>query len=92
MKNFFKQFFKDKFATASLVVLLLLYISIFLANFIAVYPKKYSNRNLSYAPPSNIYFITPEGKPTSPYTYTYIRKFDKDSPSMYFIPDRTQKY
>ncbi len=92
MKNFFKQFFKDKFATASLVVLLLLYISIFLANFIAVYPKNYSNRNLSYAPPSNIYFITPEGKLTRPYTYNYIRKFDKDSLRMYFIQDRTQKY
>lgn len=92
MKNFFKQFFKDKFATTSLVVLLLLYISIFLANFIAVYPKNYSNRNLSYAPPSNIYFITPEGKLTRPYTYNYIRKFDKDSLRMYFIQDRTQKY
>ena len=92
MKNFFKQFFKDKFATASLVVLLLLYISIFLANFIAVYPKNYSNRNLSYAPPSNIYFITPEGKFTRPYTYNYIRKFDKDSLRMYFVQDRTQKY
>ena len=92
MKNFFKQFFKDKFATASLVVLLLLYISIFLANFIAVYPKNYSNRNLSYAPPSNIYFITPEGKLMRPYTYNYIRKFDKDSLRMYFIQDRTQKY
>ena len=92
MKNFFKQFFKDKFATASLIVLLLLYISIFLANFIAVYPKNYSNRNLSYAPPSNIYFITPEGKLMRPYTYNYIRKFDKDSLRMYFIQDRTQKY
>ncbi len=92
MRNFFKQFFKDKFATASLVVLLLLYISIFLANFIAVYPKNYSNRNLSYAPPSNIYFITPEGKLTRPYTYNYIRKFDKNSLRMYFIQDRSQKY
>lgn len=92
MRNFFKQFFKDKFATASLAVLLLLYISIFLANFIAVYPKNYSNRNLSYAPPSNIYFITPEGKLTRPYTYNYIRKFDKNSLRMYFIQDRSQKY
>lgn len=92
MRNFFKQFFKDKFATASLVVLLLLYISIFLANFIAVYPKNYSNRNLSYAPPSNIYFITPEGKLTRPYTYNYVRKFDKNSLRMYFIQDRSQKY
>lgn len=92
MKNFFKQFFTDKFATISLCVLLILYIAIFLANFIALYPKDFSNRNLSYAPPSNVYFITPEGKLSRPYTYNYIRKFDKDSLIMYFVQDRTQKY
>ena len=92
MKNFFKQFFTDKFATISLCVLLILYIAIFLANFIALYPKDFSNRNLSYAPPSNVYFITPEGKLSRPYTYKYIRKFDKDSLRMYFVQDRTQKY
>ena len=92
MKNFFKQFFTDKFATISLCVLLILYIAIFLANFIALYPKDFSNRNLSYAPPSNVHFITPEGKLSRPYTYNYIRKFDKDSLRMYFVQDRTQKY
>lgn len=92
MKNFFKQFFTDKFATISLCVLLILYIAIFLANFIALYPKDFSNRNLSYAPPSNVYFITSEGKLSRPYTYNYIRKFDKDSLRMYFVQDRTQKY
>ena len=92
MKNFFKQFFTDKFATISLCVLLILYIAIFLANFIALYPKDFSNRNLSYAPPSNVYFITPEGKLSRLYTYNYIRKFDKDSLRMYFVQDRTQKY
>lgn len=92
MKNFFKQFITDKFATISLCVLLILYIAIFLANFIALYPKDFSNRNLSYAPPSNVYFITPEGKLSRPYTYNYIRKFDKDSLRMYFVQDRTQKY
>ena len=92
MASFFKQFFKDKFATASLCILLALYIAIFFANFIAVYPKDFSNRNLSYAPPSNVYFITPEGKLSRPYTYNYIRKFDKDSLRMYFVQDRSQKY
>ena len=92
MRNFFKQFFKDKFATASLCILALLYLSILLADFIAPYPKDFSNRNLSYAPPSNVYFITPEGKLSRPYTYNYIRKFDKDTLRMYFIQDRSQKY
>ena len=76
MRNFFKQFLKDKFAIISSFVLLLLYSAIFLANFIAPYPKDFSDRKLSYAPPSNVYFITPEGKLSRPYTYNYIRKFD----------------
>ena len=63
-----------------------------MADFIAPYPKDFSNRNLSYAPPSNVYFITPEGKLSRPYTYNYIRKFDKDTLRMYFIQDRSQKY
>ena len=92
MKNFFKQFFKDKFATTSLCVLAFLYLSILLADFIAPYPKDFSNRNLSYAPPSNVYFITPEGKLSRPYTYNYIRKFDKDALRMYFVQDRSQKH
>ncbi len=92
MKNFFKQFLKDKFAVLSSIILIGLYLAIFLANFIAPYPKDYSNRKLSYAPPSNVYFIAPEGKLTRPYTYNYIRKFDKDTLRMYFVQDRTQKY
>ena len=92
MKNFLKQFLKDKFAVLSSIILIGLYLAIFLANFIAPYPKDYSNRKLSYAPPSNVYFITPEGKLTRPYTYNYIRKFDKETLRMYFVQDRTQKY
>lgn len=92
MRNFFKQFLKDKFAIMSSFVLLILYSAIFLANFIAPYPKDFSDRKLSYAPPSNVYFITPEGKLSRPYTYNYVRKFDKNSLRMYFVQDRSQKY
>lgn len=92
MKNFIKQFFKDKFATVAFVVLVLLYLGIFLANFIAPYPKDFSNRKLSYAPPSNIYVVTPEGKLSLPYTYNYIRKFDKASLRTYFVQDRSKKH
>ena len=92
MRNFFKQFLKDKFAIISSFVLLILYSAIFLANFIAPYPKDFSDRKLSYAPPSNVYFITPEGKLSRPYTYNYVRKFDKNSLRMYFVQDRSQKY
>ena len=92
MREFFKQFFKDKISLIALSILVILYIAIFLANFIALYPKDFSNRKMSYAPPSNVYFITPEGKFSRPYTYNYIRKFDKNSLKTYFIQDRSQKY
>lgn len=92
MANFFKQFIKDKFAVISLFVLVVLYFAISFANFIAPYPKDFSNRKLSYAPPSNVYFITPENKLSRPYTYNYIRKFDKDTLRTYFVQDRSQKY
>lgn len=92
MREFFKQFFKDKISLIALSILVILYVAIFLANFIALYPKDFSNRKMSYAPPSNVYFITPEGKFSRPYTYNYIRKFDKNSLKTYFIQDRSQKY
>lgn len=92
MQSFIKQFKKDKFALLSLFVLIVLYFAIFFANFIAPYPKEFSNRKLSYAPPSNVYFITPEGKLTRPYTYNYIRKFDKNTLRMYFVQDREHRY
>ena len=92
MRNFSKQFLKDKFAIISSFVLLILYSAIFLANFIAPYPKDFSDSKLSYAPPCNVYFITPEGKLSRPYTYNYVRKFDKNSLRMYFVQDRSQKY
>ena len=92
MKNFIKQFFNDKFAIISLIVIIILYLGIFLASFIAPYSKDYSNRKLSYAPPSNIYFITPQGKLSRTYKYKNNRKINKKSLRTYFIQDRTQKY
>ena len=92
MREFVKKFKKDKVALLSFFILLLLYLSILFANFISIYPKDFSNRKLSYAPPSNIYFITPDGKFSRPYTYSYIRKFDKNSLRSYFIQDREKKH
>lgn len=52
----------------------------------------YSNRDLSYAPPSKIYTIDENGKFSRPYTYNYIRKYDPELMQTVFKQDRTQKY
>ena len=92
MKDFFKQIFEDKFAKSAFIVLALLYFVIIFANFIAPYSNMYSNRDLSYAPPSKIYTIDENGKFSRPYTYNYIRKYDPELMQTVFKQDRTQKY
>jgi len=92
MNKVWKRIYKDKLSFAALVVLVLLYTAITFANFFAPYPKDFSSRKLSYAPPSNVYFITPENKLSRPYTYNYIKTFDAQSLSTKFKQDRSKKY
>ena len=66
-KDILKQIFKDKFASTALIILLLMYLCILMADFIAPYSKDFSDRSLSYAPPSTIYIIDENGKLSKPY-------------------------
>ena len=91
-KNIFQSIMQDKFARIAFFVLLFLYISVFLASFISPYPKDYSNRNKAYAPPSKIYIINEKGRLCAPYTYNYIRSFDKETYDTKYTEDRTHKY
>ena len=86
-----KKIFQDKFAKAAFIVLSILYIVIIFADFIAPYSAKYSNRELSYAPPSQIYTINEQGKLSRPYTYNYIREYDEGLMQTVFKEDRSQK-
>lgn len=87
-----KKIFDDKFAKAAFIILAVLYAIILFANFIAPYSNYYSNRDLSYAPPSTIYTIDENGKFSKPYTYNYVRKYDKNLMQTVFKQDRTKKY
>lgn len=87
-----KAVFKDKFARCAFVVLLILYLSVFFASFICPYSKDYSNRDKAYCPPSKIYIINENGKLSFPYTYNYIRYFDKENFDTKYVEDRTKKY
>lgn len=92
MDGFFSRFKKDKISLSALIVLVVLYVAILFATFISPYDKNYSDRSLSYSPPSNIYTITPEGKLSKPYTYNWKRKFNTHTLNVEFREDRSQKY
>ncbi len=91
-ENILQAVLKDKFAKIAFWVLVCLYLFVFLASFISPYSKEYSNRNKSYCPPSKIYIINEKSKLSFPYTYNYIRYFDKENFETKYIEDRTQKY
>ena len=91
-ENILKAILKDKFAHCAFWVLVILYLSVFLAPFISPYSKDYSNRDKAYCPPSKIYVINQEGKLSLPYTYNYIRYFDKETFETKYVEDKTKKY
>ena len=71
-----RKIFEDKFAKAAFIILAIMYVIILFADFIAPYSNMYSNRTMSYAPPSQIYTIDENGKWSLPYTYNYIREYE----------------
>ena len=91
-ENLLQSVLKDKFAKYAFILLLILYLSVFLAPFITPYSKDYSNRDKSYCPPSKIYIINEKGKLSLPYTYNYVRYFDKETFSTVYVEDKSKKY
>ena len=87
-----RKIFRDKFAKTAFIVLALMYAVILFADFISPYSNTYSNRDLSYAPPSKIYTVNEKGKLSFPYTYNYVRKYDADLMQTVYKEDRSQKY
>ena len=92
MREMLTKILQDKFAKIAFITLVLLYTIILFANFIAPYSNTYSNRDMSYAPPSKIYTIDENGKLTRPYTYNYIREYEPSLMQTVFKQDRTKKY
>ena len=88
----FKQMMQDKFAATAFWILLSLYLIVFSAVFISPYSKNYSDRQAAYTPPSKIYIINEFGKLCKPYTYNYIRSFDKETFQIKYSENREKKY
>ena len=92
IKDIFQGILKDKFATLALIVLCFIYLCLFFAEFIAPHTKDYTDRELSYVPPSVIYTIDENGKFSRPYTYNYKRFYDSDLMQTVFKQDKSKKY
>ena len=88
----FGQLMRDKFTLIAFIILFVIYFSLLFADFIAPYSKDFSDRNMSYAPPSKIFTINENGKFSLPYSYTYKREFDPESMQVDYKLDRSQKY
>ena len=90
--EFLKSILKDRFTQLAFLILVLLYLMIIFADFLAPYSSNYSNREMSYAPPSPIYTINEKGKFSLPYTYNYTREFDSNLMQTVYKLDRSSKY
>lgn len=84
--------YKDKFAFGAFLILIFLYLIILFADFFAPYSNYYSNRDMSYAPPSKVYTIDENGKFSKPYTYNYIREYEPALMQTIYKQDRSQKH
>ena len=87
-----KKIFKDKFAKAAFIVLAFIYFVILFADFIAPYSSTYSDREMSYCPPSKVYTIDTEGHFSRPYTYNYTRTYVPELMQTVYRQDRSQKH
>lgn len=87
-----KQLIRDKFTLIALIVLFVIYFCLLFADIIAPYSKDFSDRNQSYAPPSQIFTVTEEGTLSLPYTYNYKREYDPDAMQVDYKLDRSHKY
>ncbi len=92
IKEVLTQLWKDKFARAALIVLGVIYLMLLFADFIAPYTKDFSDRTMAYVPPSRVFTIDENGRLSKPYTYNYVREFDKNTLEIKYNLDRTQKH
>lgn len=91
-KEIIKGIYRDKFARIAFLVLTFIYFCLFFADIIAPYTKDYTDRQLSYVPPSPVFTIDEEGKFSRPYTYNYKREYDAELMQTVFKLDRSKKY
>lgn len=90
--DMFKKLTKDKIVLISMIILASMYLFITFADFFAPYDKHFSDRSMSYAPPSKIFIINQDMQLSWPYTYNYKRRFNPETFSMDYKPDRSERF
>jgi peptide/nickel transport system permease protein len=68
---FWREFKKSPTALAGAAILILLYLGAIFAPAVAPYPMAFQSRQLSWAPPTRIHFIGPDGRLQRPFIYGY---------------------
>ena len=91
-KKIISEIVADRLPCCALIILLSLYLIILFADFIAPYSANYSDKTLSYQPPSKIFIIDENNHLSFPYTYNYKRSFDSETMQMHYNLDKSQKY
>ena len=67
--NWWQKLQKNPLARSGAILLILFYLLVIFADFFAPYDPYTSQLNGSLLPPTQIYWRSPEGKPTAPYVY-----------------------
>jgi peptide/nickel transport system permease protein len=83
---------RDKIAFSYLIILVVLYVSVALADFLAPYSEEWFDRALAKAPPTPVYFLDEELRPSWPYVFRYERGYDPNTFTQTYLPDTNQKY
>lgn len=78
-QRIWKRFRKHKLAIVGAVILGIMYLMALCADFIGPYPETWADRNQSYAPPTPIYMVSPEGGITWPYVFPMAEKFNPET-------------
>ncbi len=92
ISDFFYKLKKDKAPYIAFIVLVVMYLLIAFADFFALYPSTYSNRKLTYQPPSKMYIIDSQNRIVKPYTYNFTKTFNRDTFTIEYKEDKSVKY
>jgi len=83
---------KDRAAFIALIVLVGLYLSVAFADFLAPYSAQHYERILSKAPPTPIYMVDENGRPSWPYVFRYKMSYNPQTFTQEFMPDTDHPY
>jgi peptide/nickel transport system permease protein len=92
IRQAFRKLRRDKLAFTYLLILIALYLSVALADFLAPSSEQWFDRALAKAPPTPVYLLDENGRPSWPYVFRYTRNYDLSTFTQTYTPDTSRKY